>query len=149
MKPDLKSIFLGALNLLLGERADFGLIGAHGAKSIVEATFNIDEKLFKSWFDANDLDYDKSTIVRREINNQGRSRAFVNDIPVGLSLLKELTQRLVFIHSQHYTHSLRDKNFHREILDELIELGSDLDKFQAQFFHLRKAENDYKRKRRS
>ncbi len=141
-----KSIFLGALNLLLGERADFSLIGPHGTKSVVEATFHLHENQFEAWFKANDVDYFQETIVRREINAQGRSRAFINDIPVSLFVLKDLTKDLLFIHSQHYTHSLRDKNFHREILDELLELGPELNEYKALFKEWKTAKAEFLKK---
>jgi DNA repair protein RecN (Recombination protein N) len=133
-----KSIFLGALNLLLGERADFSLIGPHTNKSIVEANFSISAKQFSSWFERNDLDFESETIIRREINEQGRSRAFINDVPVTLQVLKELSENLLFIHSQHYTHSLRDKTFHRELLDLLLGLKSEVEEYAAEFSKYKK-----------
>lgn len=114
-----KSIFLGALNLLLGDRADFKLIGPHDKKSIAEASFGLSAKRFEKWFLENDLDFETETLVRREISESGRSRAFINDTPVTLNVLQEFTQQLIFIHSQHATQSLRDKNFQRELVDLL------------------------------
>jgi DNA repair protein RecN (Recombination protein N) len=114
-----KSIFLGALNLMLGERADFGLIGPHAKKTVVEAEFDMRSLNLKSWFEETEIDFEESTIIRREINDQGRSRAFVNDTPVSLHQMKALVENLIFIHSQHHTLSLKDKNFHLELIDTL------------------------------
>ncbi len=114
-----KSILLGALNLILGDRADFSLIGPDSDKTFVEAEFSIEQLDLKEWFVENDIDYEKNSLVRREINASGRSRAFINDTPVSLSQIKQFTERLVNINSQHNTLALRDKNFHLELLDVL------------------------------
>ncbi|MBM3185389.1 MAG: AAA family ATPase, partial [Bacteroidetes bacterium] len=95
-----KSILLNALNLILGERADFNVIGSKSNKSIVEAGFQISER-FKDFFQENDLDFDETLIVRREIVKEGKSRAFINDTPVQLNVLKSLCSQLVQIHSQY------------------------------------------------
>ena len=97
-----KSILLNALNLILGERADFNVIGSKSNKSVVEATFQISERL-TSFFQENDLDFDQTLIVRREILKEGKSRAFVNDTPVQLNVLKSLCSQLVQIHTQSNT----------------------------------------------
>lgn len=117
-----KSILLNALNLVLGERADYKVIGPHSDKSVAEATFQIDAPRFKSFFESHDLDLFDETIVRREITSQGRSRAFINDIPVQLSVLKEFTEQLISIHSQYNTLDLRKKDFQLETLDILAGL---------------------------
>jgi len=114
-----KSIFLNALNLILGERADYKVIGTSGDKAIVEAVFQIDLKEHQSFFEAHDIDIDKETIVRREITTQGRSRAFINDVPVQLNVLKEFTERLVSVHSQYNTLELKRKDFQMHTLDLL------------------------------
>lgn len=114
-----KSILLSALNLLLGDRADFKVIGNNGEKAVVEAVFEINEEEFCSFFKENDIDPEKESIVRREITKQGRSRAFINDIPVQLTVLKEFTEQLISIHSQYNTLDLKRKDFQLHTLDLL------------------------------
>jgi DNA repair protein RecN (Recombination protein N) len=94
-----KSILLGALGLVAGNRADAQALQDKGKKCVIEAVFQIREYALKSFFDAQELDYDVTTTIRREINPEGKSRAFINDTPVTLSQLKELTERLIDIHS--------------------------------------------------
>lgn len=113
-----KSILLGALNLLLGERADYSLIRDNSGKTIVEGVWAIREELIP-FFTENDLDFDTECIIRREILKEGKSRAFINDSPVNLNVLRALTQQLIHIHSQHNTLELRDKNFQLSLLDVL------------------------------
>ncbi len=117
-----KSILLGALNLILGERADFSVIGPSSDKAIVEAEFELSKFHLEAFFQNNDIDLFNPTILRREINSQGRSRAFINDSPVQLGVLKELTEQLVHIHSQHNTLELRKPDFQIEVLDTLSSL---------------------------
>ncbi len=117
-----KSILLGALNLILGERADFSVIGPSSDKAVVEAEFELSKFHLEAFFQNNDIDLFNPTIIRREINSQGRSRAFINDTPVQLGILKELTEKLVHIHSQHNTLELRKPDFQIEVLDTLSEL---------------------------
>lgn len=114
-----KSILLSALTLLLGDRADFKVIGNNGEKAVVEAVFEINEEEFCSFFKENDIDPEKESIVRREITKQGRSRAFINDIPVQLTVLKEFTEQLISIHSQYNTLDLKRKDFQLHTLDLL------------------------------
>lgn len=117
-----KSILLAALNLILGERADFSVIGKTSDKAIVEAEFSIDQFQLTSFFEANDLDFSAQTILRREINTSGKSRAFINDTPVSLGVMKELTSQLVNIHSQYNTLELKNKTYQLEVLDTLADL---------------------------
>lgn len=114
-----KSILLNALNLILGERANFQVIGDAKDKSVVEAEINIASFSMQDFFVANELDYFEVTIVRREIYKQGRSRAFINDIPVQLNLLKEFSSKLIHIHSQYNTLELKDKDYQLRLLDIL------------------------------
>lgn len=111
-----KSILLNALNLLLGERADFKVIGNKSDKAIVEAVFEVDETEF---FNENDIDFESNTIIRREITKQGKSRAFINDSPVQLSILKSFSEKLISIHSQYNTLELKQKDFQLQTLDIL------------------------------
>jgi DNA repair protein RecN (Recombination protein N) len=119
-----KSILLNALNLILGDRADFNVIGSKSNKSIVEATFRISERLIP-FFQENDLDFDETLIVRREILKEGKSRAFVNDTPVQLQILKNLCSQLVQIHSQYNTLELKSKSYQLELLDILSGLETE------------------------
>ncbi|GAB5418619.1 MAG: DNA repair protein RecN [Crocinitomicaceae bacterium] len=114
-----KSILLNALQLILGERANFQVIGASKNKSIVEAEIDISNFNVKAFFEENELDYFDATIVRREIYKQGRSRAFINDIPVQLSVLRQFSTKLIHIHSQYNTLELKDKEYQLRLLDVL------------------------------
>ncbi len=111
-----KSILLGALNLILGERSDFSVIRNPEKKTIVEAVFRLNEN-FKEWFIQEDIDWEAETVIRREITSQGKSRSFINDTPVQLNQLKELTEQLVYIHSQHETLEIRKTKFQFDLLD--------------------------------
>jgi DNA repair protein RecN (Recombination protein N) len=128
-----KSILLGALNLILGERADFSVIGPESDKAIVEAEFNVGQFQLASFFVKNDIDCFHPTIIRREITNQGRSRAFINDTPVQLGVLKELTERLVHIHSQHHSIELKNPSFQIELLDNLADVEEQRILFSTDF----------------
>ena len=114
-----KSILLGALGLVLGKRADLSSLKNKDEKCIIEANFQIANYNLKSFFEANDLDYEAETIIRREILPSGKSRAFINDTPVNLSELQELSQYLIDIHSQHQTQELSDDNVQFQIIDSV------------------------------
>ncbi len=116
-----KSILLGALNLILGERADYGVIRDKEAKTFVEASFLIKGFGLEDFFNQYDLDFADETVIRREITAQGKSRAFVNDTPVQLTVLKELSEKLVHIHSQHHTLELKNPQFQLDLLDVLAD----------------------------
>ncbi len=111
-----KSILLGALNLILGERSDFSVIRNPEKKTVVEAVFQLSEG-FKDWFTREDIDWEPETLIRREITSQGKSRSFINDTPVQLSQLKEFTEQLVYIHSQHETLEIKKTKFQFDLLD--------------------------------
>lgn len=113
-----KSILLGALNLILGERADLSVLRKPDEKCIVEAVFTLGEE-HRVFLNANDLDFEAETIVRREISVAGKSRAFINDTPVNLKTLRAFGDRVVDIHSQLETSRLRDKSFRFELLDAI------------------------------
>lgn len=127
-----KSILLHALQLILGERAELSVIGPDAPKSIVEATFLLNES-YQSFFEAYDLDFDQQTIIRREIAKEGKSRAFINDVPVSLQILKLLTSRLVQIHSQYNTLELKSKSFQLELIDVLTGLLPERHSFVKKF----------------
>lgn len=136
-----KSIILGALRLIMGERADAKSFAKADSKSIVETEFCIDES-FKSFFDNKDLDYELQTIIRREISPGGKSRAFINDVPVTLDILKELSSRLIDIHSQFETSDLFTESFQFGILDGLAKNSSLLSDYQNMFNEYLKAKKD-------
>ena len=112
-----KSILLGALSLILGQRADSKVLQTAGKKCVVEATFQVKQHHLQAFFEANELDYDDNTILRREISESGKSRAFVNDTPVNLHVLKDLGEQLINVHSQHETLSLNNPAFQTELID--------------------------------
>lgn len=112
-----KSILLGALSLILGKRADTSILKDKTRKCIVEGTFDITEYGFQGFFDENDIDYDDSTILRREISPNGKSRAFINDTPVNLNILSELGIRFIDIHSQHQNLNLSNSQFQLKVID--------------------------------
>lgn len=126
-----KSILLGGLSLVLGKRVDFSNIKDTDKKSIIECTFNIEAYNLNSFFDSQDLEYEQQTIVRREVLPSGKSRAFVNDSPVTLSVLDALGQQLIDIHSQHETLSLTDDAFQFQIIDALAQTNDLLKTYKS------------------
>lgn len=112
-----KSILIGALGLILGQRADTSVLKDKQRSCIVEAMFQIDGYNLKPFFIENDLDYYDNTIIRRQINESGKSRAFVNEIPVNLNVLKDLVGQMVDIHSQHQSLLLTESSFQISVLD--------------------------------
>ncbi|MDB4090783.1 DNA repair protein RecN [Crocinitomicaceae bacterium] len=143
-----KSILLNALNLILGERANFSVIGNKGDKSFVEAELNIAKFGLEEFFTSNELDYFDKTIVRREISKSGRSRAFINDTPVQLSVLKAFSSQLIHIHSQYNTLELKELSFQLKVLDVLAntsEMNLNYQREYAKYVFSKKAINDKKR----
>ena len=114
-----KSIILGALGLVLGKRADLTSLKNKEEKCIIEAHFEISKYNLKEFFEANDLDYEDETIIRREILPSGKSRAFINDSPVNLQELQDLSLFLIDIHSQQQTQELSDENVQFKIIDAI------------------------------
>ena len=112
-----KSILLGALGLVLGKRADLTSLKNKDEKCIIEAHFQISNYNLHSFFEANDIDYEAETIIRREILPSGKSRAFINDSPVNLQELQDLSLYLIDIHSQHQTQELSEETFQFQIID--------------------------------
>ncbi len=133
-----KSILLGALGLVLGKRADLGSLKNKQEKCVIEAHFKIDRYQLLAFFQANDLDYEDQTIVRREILPSGKSRAFVNDTPVNLQQLQELGERLIDIHSQHQTRELGEDDFQFRIIDAMAANKALLEAYTAQLKAFRK-----------
>ncbi len=114
-----KSILLGGLSLVLGKRADLSSLRDKDKKCIIEAEFQVAQYGLKPFFKAHDLDYEDRTIVRREIQPSGKSRAFINDSPVTLDVLTELGDNLIDVHSQHQTLRLTDNDFQLKVIDAL------------------------------
>lgn len=137
-----KSILLGALSLILGERADTKALYNQEEKCVVEADFEIENKGLKSFFAENELDFDTHTIVRREINQSGKSRAFINDTPVTLTVLKQLGEKLVNLHSQHETLELTRAGFQLDVIDTLARNQDLLQTYRGLFGRYKK---DHKR----
>lgn len=132
-----KSIILGALRLILGERADAKSIQNTENKSIIEAEFDVSENL-KPFFEENDLDWEESTIIRREILPSGKSRAFINDVPTTLDILRELSSQLIDIHSQFETSHLFNEEYQFRIVDGLSENKHIIIEYQKEFSEYKK-----------
>ncbi|RRQ48491.1 DNA repair protein RecN [Maribacter algicola] len=116
-----KSIFLGGLSLVLGKRADLSSLRDKERKCVIEAYFQIKDYGLQSFFKENDLDYEDTTVIRREILPSGKSRAFINDTPVTLDVLTQLGERLIDIHSQHQTLRLTENDFQLKLIDALAD----------------------------
>ncbi len=128
-----KSILLGALGLLLGQRADSGALLDKTAKCIVEGEFDSKNKAIEDFFHINELDIESRILIRREISKEGKSRAFINDTPVNISQLKELGSLLVDIHSQHETLLLNKSGFQLSVVDSFAGTESDLNEYRTIF----------------
>lgn len=138
-----KSIILGALGLILGQRADSKSLRSDERKCVIEGYFDVANYSLQNFFEENDLDYDDNTIIRREIYPSGKSRAFVNDTPVRLDTLQSLGENLVDIHSQHQTLKLADTGFQMEVLDAVADNSKLLDKYKTELKQFKKASRNY------
>ena len=137
-----KSIILGAISLLLGCRADAKQVKVGAEKCIVEDHFDLSQYELQSLFDENDIDYDPhDCIIRREVNSNGKSRAFVNDIPVSLNVLRELGMNLMDIHSQHQNLLLQKDSFQLDILDVIAASRKLKEEYQLAFTAYREIES--------
>lgn len=125
-----KSILMGALSLILGNRADTDVLFDKSRKCIVEATFNLKGLHLEPQFQEFELDYQDETIIRREINEHGKSRAFINDTPVNLTVLKTISSLLVDIHSQHQTLMLQNAGFRMRLIDQFAQNQAILNDYQ-------------------
>ncbi|KQT24629.1 DNA repair protein RecN [Chryseobacterium sp. Leaf405] len=139
-----KSIILGALRLILGERADLKSISKAEEKSIVETEFSLNNQ-FKKFFIENDLDYEHQTIIRREILPSGKSRAFINDVPVTLDILRELSSQLIDIHSQFETSNLFTPEYQFKIIDGLSENKQLVEEYYNEFFNFQSLKTQLKK----
>ncbi len=138
-----KSILLGALSLILGSRADSAALLNKEEKCIVEGTFNIEGYGIEAFFDDNELDYSNTTIIRREINTAGKSRAFINDTPVNLPALKEIGDRLIDIHSQHQNLLLNSGSFQLGVIDSFAGQTARVIQYRKRFDSYRKLGQEY------
>lgn len=132
-----KSILLGGLSLVLGKRADLSSLRDKEQKCVIEAEFQIEKYNLISFFEDNDLDYETSTIIRREILPSGKSRAFINDTPINLTVLTQLGNRLIDVHSQNQTLQLANSDFQLKVIDalaankiQLLEYGKKLSNYK-------------------
>lgn len=135
-----KSIILGAIGLLLGNRADCKAIKAGRDRCVIEAHFDLSRYGMQKFFDDNDIDYDADdTIIRRELTAAGKSRAFINDTPVPLTRMRELGEQLVDIHSQHQNLLLQKEDFQLNVVDIIAQDTDQLKVYQKEYYAYRKA----------
>ncbi len=135
-----KSILLGALGLVLGNRADIATLKESGRNCVVEAEFDIAAYGLEPFFEENDLEWAEQTVVRRVVTPAGKSRAYINDLPVQLSVLKELGLHLIDIHSQHHSLMIAGEGFRMQIVDAEAENGALRGDYQEKYAALRRAE---------
>ncbi len=137
-----KSILLGGLSLVLGKRADLSSLKNKEQKCIIEAEFEVSMYKLNNFFDQYDLDYEEVTILRREILPSGKSRAFVNDSPVNLDILKQLGNQLIDVHSQHQTLQLTENDFQLKVVDALAGNAENLEKYSENLDQFKTASNE-------
>ena len=137
-----KSIILGALSLLIGQRADSSVLKQPTEKSIIEASFNIKGYDLESFFTENDIDFEFESVIRREIAPNGKSRAFVNDTPVTLETLKTLGENIIDIHSQHENSLLTSNDFQQSIVDSSAKLQLEVIDYNLHYSKLKKQEQE-------
>ncbi|MFP9117434.1 DNA repair protein RecN [Flavobacterium sp. RNTU_13] len=140
-----KSILLGALGLVSGNRADLGSLKDKEQKCVIEAHFKVSEYNLRDFFEKNDIDYEDVTIIRREILPSGKSRAFINDSPVNLAEVQELGHFLIDIHSQQQTRELSDEQYQMQILDAVAGNSALLDAYKKQLAAYKLAQNALKK----
>lgn len=139
-----KSIILGALSLILGQRAESKYFFNQQKKCIIEGTFLVNGFQLNEFFAENDLDYDLETVLRREISSDGKTRAFINDTPVHLSTLKKLGEKLIDVHSQHATLEINDEDFQLLVIDTVAGNQSLLNNYREVFKSFKKAQTQLK-----
>ena len=140
-----KSILLGALGLLLGNKNESGTLRDESRSCIIEGTFDVEGYGLEPIFEENDIDYEPQTVIRRMISASGKSRSFVNDMPVPLSVLRDLGVRLIDIHSQHRNMILSDEAFRTSALDTLAESVEQVGEYRTLYAELRAAEREAER----
>ena len=139
-----KSILLGGLSLVLGKRADLSSLFDPTRKCIVEAIFKIKPYALQSLFETHDLDYEEETVLRRELLPQGKSRAFINDTPVNLNVLEEISLHLIDIHSQHDSKALLQNEYQFQVLDALADNQEQLAAYQATLAAYQSTQKEYR-----
>lgn len=137
-----KSILLGALALILGQRADASVLKDKSKNCIVEGLFEVSGYNLEPFFRENDLDYFPNTIIRRQINESGKSRAFVNEVPVNLNVLKELGDSLIDVHSQHQNLLLSSNAFQTSAIDAFAKTQTDLEAYRVTYSRYRKLQEE-------
>lgn len=143
-----KSIILGAIGLLKGQRADSKMIRTGADRCVVEAHFDLSKYSMQKFFDDNDIDFDaEDCIVRREITSAGKSRAFINDSPVSLAMLKELGEQLIDVHSQHQNLLLGKQDFQLNVLDIIADDHKELADYRAAYSDMKGKEKQLKQMR--
>jgi len=138
-----KSILLGGLGLILGNRAESNTLMNPLVKCVIEGEFDISNYHLNNFFKENDLDFENSSIIRRELLPSGKSRAFINDTPVRLDVLNHLQNKLIDVHSQHQTLQLNDTNFQFQLIDTLANVTSELSTFRNKLNEFNQAQNEY------
>lgn len=139
-----KSIILGAIGLLLGNRADARQIKQGERKCVVEAHFDLSRYDMRAFFETNDIDYEDECIIRREVNSSGKSRGFINDQPVTVATMKELGEHLIDIHSQHQNLLLQKDDFQLNVVDIVANDKKELETYQSLFFKWQEARRQLK-----
>ena len=140
-----KSVLTDAIAFVLGQRADTSVLFDKSQKSYVEAIFRIEDSSLSAFFTENDLDFEEVCILRREITPQGKSRNFINDTPVPLSTLRQLSERLIDIHSQHANLLLRKKQFQLQLIDRYGHLQPALENYRQHFLALQELQGELQR----
>jgi DNA repair protein RecN (Recombination protein N) len=139
-----KSIILGALSLILGQRAEGKYFFNQQKKCVIEGTFEVNGFQLEDFFTENDLDYDRETVLRREISSDGKTRAFINDTPVNLALLKKLGEKLIDVHSQHATLEINDEEFQLLVIDTVAGNDDLLSDYRKTYKSYRNAQSSLK-----
>ncbi|MXV52980.1 DNA repair protein RecN [Pedobacter sp. HMF7647] len=137
-----KSIILGALSLILGQRTESKYFYNQQKKCIIEGFFQVKNYALNDFFSENDLDYESETVLRREVSADGKSRAFINDTPVNLAILKQLGERLIDIHSQHATIEINDENFQLLVVDSIANHQQLLQQYQKAYKNHRQSKSN-------
>src|SRR5574340_1066923 len=140
-----KSILMGALSLVLGERADTSVLLDKQKKCFIEGTFKTNHDVVKEFLQKNDLDCEEEILIRREISSNGKSRAFINDTPVTLTQLKQLSSLLVDLHQQFDTLELNNSDFQREVIDALAGNGKLIEQYQSVYKNYRSVLKELKK----
>ena len=137
-----KSIILGAIGLLLGQRADMKAIRRGASKCVIEARFDISAYGMRPFFEENELEYDEECILSREVQASGKSRAFINDTPASLVQVKELGEQLIDVHSQHQNLLLNKEGFQLNVLDILAHNDAALEKYHSRYAGWKQTERE-------